>query len=108
MCSDERDYCVQDDFLKGARKLQDAKKHVRLELSPLPLVPLHDSDRLSLRRRRSWSTTMSDLEDKDEEEGLARVCNDVPAFVTLPRARELSIAQRVPLYVFSTLSRRSS
>merc|ERR1712072_1453269 len=24
---DERDYCVQDDFLKGARKLQDAKKH---------------------------------------------------------------------------------
>ncbi|GAA6026709.1 hypothetical protein JCM10207_003826, partial [Rhodosporidiobolus poonsookiae] len=24
---DERDYCIQDDFLKGARKLQDAKKH---------------------------------------------------------------------------------
>lgn len=27
--SDERDYCVQEDFLKGSRKLQDAKKHVR-------------------------------------------------------------------------------
>ncbi|GAA5954835.1 hypothetical protein JCM21900_005917 [Sporobolomyces salmonicolor] len=24
---DERDYCVQDDFMKGARKLQEAKKH---------------------------------------------------------------------------------
>ncbi|GAA5996409.1 uncharacterized protein JCM10292_007588 [Rhodotorula paludigena] len=24
---DERDYCVQEDFLKGSRKLQDAKKH---------------------------------------------------------------------------------
>ena len=24
---DDRDYCVQDDFMKGARKLQEAKKH---------------------------------------------------------------------------------
>ncbi|GAA5833234.1 hypothetical protein JCM11251_005181 [Rhodosporidiobolus azoricus] len=24
---DERDYCVQEDFMKGARKLQEAKKH---------------------------------------------------------------------------------
>ncbi|GAA5941815.1 proteasome regulatory particle base subunit RPT4 [Sporobolomyces koalae] len=24
---DERDYCIQDDFIKGARKMQEAKKH---------------------------------------------------------------------------------
>ncbi|SCV69065.1 BQ2448_2085 [Microbotryum intermedium] len=24
---DDRDYCIQDDFMKGARKLQEAKKH---------------------------------------------------------------------------------
>lgn len=24
---DDRDYCVQEDFMKAARKLQEAKKH---------------------------------------------------------------------------------